>query len=64
MRSGDGFVANRACRRNVFWALMEALKTHSLGQISHALYDVDRECSRDTKSGPRSLDEADIVACS
>lgn len=27
-------------RRNVFEALMEAVKTHSLGQISHALYDV------------------------
>lgn len=27
-------------RRNVFEALVEAVKTHSLGQISHALYDV------------------------
>ncbi|HEX4854622.1 methylmalonyl-CoA mutase family protein, partial [Arenimonas sp.] len=27
-------------RANVFQALMEAVKTHSLGQISHALYDV------------------------
>jgi len=30
-------------RRNVFEALMEAVKTHSLGQISHALYDVGGE---------------------
>jgi hypothetical protein len=27
-------------RQNVFASLMEAVKTHSLGQISHALYDV------------------------
>ncbi|MEL1264687.1 hypothetical protein AAD027_09955 [Pseudoxanthomonas putridarboris] len=27
-------------RRNLFVSLMEAVKTHSLGQISHALYDV------------------------
>jgi len=33
-------------RRNVFEALMEAVKTHSLGQISHALYDVGREYRR------------------
>lgn len=26
-------------RKNVFEALMEAVKTHSLGRISHALYD-------------------------
>ena len=30
-------------RRNVFEALMEAVKTHSLGQISHVLYDVRGE---------------------
>jgi methylmalonyl-CoA mutase len=33
-------------RRNVFEALMEAVKTHSLGQISHALYDVGGEYRR------------------
>jgi methylmalonyl-CoA mutase len=33
-------------RRNVFSALMEAVKTHSLGQISHALYDVGGEYRR------------------
>ncbi|GAA4802386.1 methylmalonyl-CoA mutase family protein [Lysobacter hankyongensis] len=33
-------------RANVFTALMEAVKTHSLGQISHALYDVGGEYRR------------------
>ena len=33
-------------RRNVFAALMEAVKTHSLGQISHALYDLGGEYRR------------------
>ncbi len=33
-------------RRNVFESLMEAVKTHSLGQISHALYDVGGEYRR------------------
>ncbi|QCO67531.1 methylmalonyl-CoA mutase [Luteimonas yindakuii] len=33
-------------RRNVFKALIEAVKTHSLGQISHALYDVGGEYRR------------------
>ncbi|WP_342315685.1 methylmalonyl-CoA mutase family protein [Lysobacter sp. FW306-1B-D06B] len=33
-------------RRNVFTSLMEAVKTHSLGQISHALYDVGGEYRR------------------
>ena len=33
-------------RKNVFAALMEAAKTHSLGQISHALYDVGGEYRR------------------
>ncbi len=33
-------------RGNVFAALMEAVKTHSLGQISHALYDVGGEYRR------------------
>lgn len=33
-------------RGNVFEALMEAVKTHSLGQISHALYEVGGEYRR------------------
>ncbi|KRG39303.1 methylmalonyl-CoA mutase [Stenotrophomonas pictorum JCM 9942] len=33
-------------RKNVFEALIEAVKTHSLGQISHALYDVGGEYRR------------------
>jgi methylmalonyl-CoA mutase len=33
-------------RKNVFAALMDAVKTHSLGQISHALYDVGGEYRR------------------
>ncbi|MGY0619200.1 methylmalonyl-CoA mutase family protein [Lysobacter sp. A378] len=33
-------------RQNVFAALMQAVKTHSLGQISHALYDVGGEYRR------------------
>jgi methylmalonyl-CoA mutase len=33
-------------RENVFAALMDAVKTHSLGQISHALYDVGGEYRR------------------
>ncbi|MDR7192927.1 hypothetical protein J2W68_001643 [Luteimonas terrae] len=33
-------------RGNVFEALMEAVKTHSLGQVGCALYDVDGECRR------------------
>ena len=33
-------------RQNVFAALMEAVKTHSMGQISHALYDVGGEYRR------------------
>ncbi len=33
-------------RRNVFEALMEAVKTHSLGQISHSLYEVGGEYRR------------------
>lgn len=38
---GLGYLQNTARdRRNLFNALMEAVKTHSLGQISHALYDV------------------------
>ena len=33
-------------RRNVFASLMDAVKTHSLGQVSHALYDVGGEYRR------------------
>jgi len=33
-------------RKNIFTALMEAVKTHSLGQISHALYQVGGEYRR------------------
>jgi isobutyryl-CoA mutase len=33
-------------RENVFTALIEAVKSHSLGQISHALYDVGGEYRR------------------
>ena len=33
-------------RKNIFAALMDAVKTHSLGQISHALYDVGGEYRR------------------
>ncbi|AXA84155.1 methylmalonyl-CoA mutase [Lysobacter oculi] len=33
-------------RRNVFEKLIEAVKTHSLGQISHALYEVGGEYRR------------------
>ena len=33
-------------RQNVFIALMGAVKTHSLGQISHALYEVGGEYRR------------------
>ncbi len=33
-------------RHNVFTALMQAVKTHSLGQISHALYEVGGEYRR------------------
>lgn len=33
-------------RKNIYAALMEAVKTHSLGQISHALYDVGGEYRR------------------
>jgi methylmalonyl-CoA mutase len=33
-------------RRNVFASLMDAVKTHSLGQISHSLYEVGGEYRR------------------
>lgn len=48
-RSGAGLGYLQATareRRNVFASLMEAVKTHSLGQISHALYDVGGEYRR------------------
>src|SRR3546814_12034206 len=40
-------------RKNVFEALMEAVKTHRLGQISHALSDVGGQYRRNTY--PRQL---------
>ncbi|MGY1530218.1 methylmalonyl-CoA mutase family protein [Luteimonas sp. A649] len=44
---GLAYLQNTARERsNVFEALMEAVKTHSLGQISHALYDVGGEYRR------------------
>jgi len=44
---GLGYLQQTARQRqNVFAALMEAVKTHSLGQISHALYDVGGEYRR------------------
>ncbi|MUV14359.1 methylmalonyl-CoA mutase family protein [Noviluteimonas gilva] len=50
LRNGDtglGFLQKTARdRQNVFASLMEAVKTHSLGQISHALYDVGGEYRR------------------
>lgn len=33
-------------RANVFAALMEAVRTHSIGQISHSLYDICGEYRR------------------
>jgi len=45
--SGLGYLqATARERKNIFAALMEAVKTHSLGQISHALYDVGGEYRR------------------
>ena len=38
--------ATARARGNVFEALVEAVKTHSLGQISHALYEVGGEYRR------------------
>ncbi|KAF1699060.1 methylmalonyl-CoA mutase family protein [Pseudoxanthomonas suwonensis] len=44
---GLAYLQDKARRRgNVFEALVEAVKTHSLGQISHALYDVGGEYRR------------------
>ena len=47
--AGDGLVPLQQVARargNVFAALLEAVKTHSLGQISHALYEVGGEYRR------------------
>lgn len=44
-------------RVNVFAALLEAAKTHSLGQISQALYEVNGECRR-IMSGERPRTQA------
>ncbi|UYB51032.1 methylmalonyl-CoA mutase family protein [Xanthomonas sp. AM6] len=45
--AGLGYLQRAArARSNVFAALMEAVKTHSLGQISHALYAVGGEYRR------------------
>ena len=44
---GLAYLQDTARRRgNVFAALMDAVKTHSLGQISHALYEVGGEYRR------------------
>ncbi len=44
---GLAYLQDTARRRgNVFEALVKAVKTHSLGQISHALYDVGGEYRR------------------
>src|SRR5690606_24104748 len=45
--NGLAYLQDTARRRgNVFEALVEAVKTHSLGQISHALYEVGGEYRR------------------
>jgi methylmalonyl-CoA mutase len=47
--AADGLAALQTTarrRENLFTALVEAVKTHSLGQISHALYDVGGEYRR------------------
>ena len=45
--TGLGYLQDTARRReNIFAALMDAVKTHSLGQISHALYEVGGEYRR------------------
>jgi methylmalonyl-CoA mutase len=38
--------ANARDRKNIFAALMEAVETHSLGRMSHALYEVGGEYRR------------------
>ena len=46
-RHGLAYLQTAArARQNVFTALMQAVKTHSLGQISHALYEVGGEYRR------------------
>ena len=48
-KAADGLAplqATARARGNVFEALVEAVKTHSLGQISHALYEVGGEYRR------------------
>ena len=48
--AGEGLLflqSTARARQNIFAALMEAVKTHSLGQISHALYEVGGEYRRD-----------------
>ncbi|MBI2398270.1 MAG: methylmalonyl-CoA mutase family protein [Xanthomonadales bacterium] len=48
-RAGEGLAFLQATarrRENLFTALIDAVKTHSLGQISHALYDVGGEYRR------------------
>jgi methylmalonyl-CoA mutase len=42
----DGLQRIARQRRNVFAGLLEAVKFHSLGQISRALYDVGGEYRR------------------
>ena len=47
--AGEGLVSLQKTarkRENIFSALMEAVKTHSLGQVTHALYDVGGEYRR------------------
>ncbi|MGB0213557.1 methylmalonyl-CoA mutase family protein, partial [Algiphilus sp.] len=47
--AGDALAAlqqTAAARRNTFESLIQAVKYHSLGQISHALYDVGGEYRR------------------
>jgi hypothetical protein len=39
-------------RQNLFAALVEAVESHSLGQISHALYEVRGEYRRNTQCHP------------
>ena len=48
-KAADGLAplqATARARGNVFAALVEAVKSHSLGQISHALYEVGGEYRR------------------
>lgn len=46
--AGLGYLQKTARdRANVITALMDAVKSYSFGQISHALYDVGGKCRRD-----------------